>query len=503
MKAFLRRKQLQPGRLGRPVIVFGTVAGALVLAAVAPLSGAGAATSGAPNPAVVGRWSKAFNPGSNAVGISATLLHTGQVMIMGDEQFRKTTVTSAYLYNPAANRIRKVITPDEVFCGGMITLADGRMLTIGGTGAKIPIGLKANYLFNPTTLKWTRQPDTPLGRYYPTIAELPRGRVLIVAGTEADGLTPNPTVEVYTPPAAGKAVGTIKNVGPDHTTGFYPKLFVMPDGKVLDVKGQSSARWDPTNWKFMGRLPQSAGPGAAGIFLPGGPLGSNRVLSVGGLLHGKAVAATERFDYTNPTAGWRLGHPMPQPRAHMNLVQVANGSAYGIGGNSVGLYGAGQRRTLRYNPKTDTWRGLAVQSVRRAYHSTAVLLPDGRILSAGDTGVGGGGALLDIYSPPYLFRGPRPVIHAAPAHVRYRAKFKIAATGRGMSQVVLMAPGSTTHAVEMQARRVVLRVTRTAHGFVATAPPSAGVAPPGYYMLVVVTKGGVPSKAHWIHVGRR
>ena len=489
------------------MVVTSGVAGALALAAVAPSSLAGAATSAQArgNPAVVGRWSKAFNPGSTAVGISATLLHNGKVLIMGDENFRKTTVTSGYLFDPATNKIRKISTPAEVFCGGMITLADGRMLTVGGTGAKIPIGLKDVYLFDPGTLKWTKQPDTPLGRYYPTIAELPSGRVLLVAGTEVDGLTPNPKVEIYTPPPPGKAVGSLKVVGPEHTTGFYPKLFVMPDGKVLEVKGLGSWRFDTAapDWKFFGKLPAMAGPGAAGMMLPGGPRGSNRVISVGGLDHGTALAATEIFNYANPQAGWHRGHPLPQPRAHMNLVQVPNGSAYGIGGNRTGLYGGGTRQTLHYNPATDRWRGMALEPVRRAYHSTAVLLPDGRILAAGDTGTGGGGALLDIYSPPYLFHGKRPVIRSAPTQVGYGAKFKIAWAGKRVTRAVLMAPGSTTHADEMQARHVELAVTRTAHGFVAAAPPRAAVAPPGYYMLFVVTKGGVPSRAKWVHVGPR
>lgn len=501
------RRVMRRGNLGTALVVSSGMAGALALAAVAPSSLAGAATSpeARGNPAVVGRWSKAFNPGSNAVGISATLLHNGRVLIMGDENFRKTTVTSGYLYNPVTNKVRRVITPAEVFCGGMITLSDGRMLTVGGTGAKIPIGLKDIWLFNPATRKWIKQPDTPLGRYYPTIAELPSGRVLIVAGTEADALTPNPKVEIYTPPRPGRAKGTLRVVGPEHTTGFYPKLFVMPDGRVLEVKGFSAYRFDPASpdWKFFGRLPAFAGPGAAGMMLPGGPNGSNRVISVGGLEHGKALAATEIFNYANPTAGWHRGHRMPTPRAHMNLVQVPNGTAYGIGGNRTGLYGAGTRQTLFYNPAKDTWRGMAVESVRRAYHSTALLLPDGRILAAGDTGTGGGGALLDIYSPPYLFHGTRPVIHTAPTQVKYGAKFKIGWSGKRVTRAVLMAPGSTTHADEMQARHVELRVTRTANGFVASAPPRAAVAPPGYYMLFVVTKGGVPSKAKWIHVGPR
>ena len=72
---------------------------------------------------------------------------------------------------------------------------------------------------------------------------------------------------------------------------------------------------------------------------------------------------------------------------------------------------------------------MAVQTTRRAYHSTAVLLPDGRIMSAGDTGAGGGKRLIDYYSPPYLFKGPRPTITSAPAQVGFRQTLRDSATG--------------------------------------------------------------------------
>ena len=70
----------------------------------------------------------------------------------------------------------------------------------------------------------------------------------------------------------------------------------------------------------------------------------------------------------------------------MNVVQVPDGSAYGIGGNSSGLFDVAQKTAVAYDPAADTWTTMAAQSQRRAYHSTAILLPDGRIMSAGDNG---------------------------------------------------------------------------------------------------------------------
>jgi hypothetical protein len=84
--------------------------------------------------------------------------------------------------------------------------------------------------------------------------------------------------------------------------------------------------------------------------------------------------------------------------------------------------------------------------------------------------------------------------------VSYGAGFSIATSGPAVTRAVLMAPGATTHADEMSARHVELAVTATGGGFTATAP-TAAVAPPGYYMLFVLTANGIPSPASWVHVG--
>lgn len=453
------------------------------------------------DPAVVGSWSAAVNPGTKTVGISAVLLHTGKVLLFGGAYAATNKNTAAYLYDPVTKTGHEVPAPAAVFCGSVTQLSDGRVLSAGGANP-VPKGIVDLWLFDPVSEQWTRQPDTPLGRYYPTSTKLADGRIVITAGNELNGTTPNPTVEVYTPPASGGATGTLQVVGPSHVTGFYPRQWAMPDGNLLQVEGLKSYRLDTAtwNWTTLKSLPGGDGAGSAGLMLPGGPGGSSRVLMVGGLSKGAAVASTEKFDYSNPTAGWSFASPMPTARAHVNMVQVPDGSAFGIGGNSANLYNAGQTQTMWYDPSTDSWSNMAVQSIRRAYHSTAVLLPDGRIMSAGDTGSGGGRQQIDFYSPPYLFKGPRPAITSAPGQVGYGQGFSIGTSGPAVTRAVLMAPAATTHADEMNARHVELSVTPTGSGFNAVAPTSQ-VAPPGYYMLFVLTADGIPSPASWVHIG--
>jgi Domain of unknown function (DUF1929)/Galactose oxidase, central domain len=278
----------------------------------------------------------------------------------------------------------------------------------------------------------------------------------------------------------------------------------MPDGDLLQMDRQAVYKLDPSTWTWTRLRSQRvrSGIGASHLMLPGGPGGSTRVMMLGGLSPaGPALSATQFFDYAKPRAGWSLGRRMPTRRAHMNVVQVPDGSAYVVGGNSFGGREQPTQQTMHYDPATGKWTNLAVQMPRRTYHSTALLLPDGRIMSAGDNAASGGLQLIDFYSPPYLFRGPRPRIASAPRQVAYGQQFRIRTAGPTASRAVLMAPGATTHANEMNARHVSLAVKPTRRGFVAKAP-RANVAPGGYYMLFVLRPNGVPSVARWIHVGR-
>jgi Domain of unknown function (DUF1929) len=272
---------------------------------------------------------------------------------------------------------------------------------------------------------------------------------------------------------------------------------------MLQIDRTQTYVLNPATWGWN-TLPTQrfrTGAGSAHLMLPGGPAGSSRVMVIGGRLDGLARSTTQIIDYARRSEGWRRGAPMPTPRANMNVVQVPDGSAYAIGGNSESSVREPRRQTMHYNPVTRRWRNLAAQAPRRAYHSTAVLLPDGRIMSAGDNNPGGGRQLIDFYSPPYLFRGTRPRIARAPRIVSNGQRFAIRTRGPEVSRAVLMAPGATTHANEMNARHVSLAATRTSLGFRARIP-SRAVAPPGYYMLFVLRENGVPSVARWVRVTR-
>jgi hypothetical protein len=203
-------------------------------------------------------------------------------------------------------------------------------------------------------------------------------------------------------------------------------------------------------------------------------------------------------------------------RRQHNLTVLADGTVLATGGNSSGAslvdLNAGVYAAELWNPATGQWKTLAAMQVTRQYHSTALLLPDGRVLSSGGgicgtcDQVGYLAKNAELFSPPYLFQAdgtlaPRPVIASAPATTTYGEQFTIG-TGdaAAIRKVALLRLGAVTHSDNMEQRYIPLAFAPGTTSLTATAPANANVAPPGMYMLFVVDANGVPSVARMISV---
>jgi hypothetical protein len=161
-----------------------------------------------------------------------------------------------------------------------------------------------------------------------------------------------------------------------------------------------------------------------------------------------------------------------------------------------------------YHPATDKWTPTASMAHPRQYHSIAVLLPDGRVLTAGgiDPTLGAAPArdqrYLEVFTPSYLLAGTRPVITAAPANVAYGATFDVQTPTPGtIGSVALLRPCAMTHHTDAGQRYIKLPITgRTPDRIHVGAPANGNIAPPGFYMLFILDAGGVPSVAHFVHL---
>ena len=204
----------------------------------------------------------------------------------------------------------------------------------------------------------------------------------------------------------------------------------------------------------------------------------------------------EIIDLNDSTPSWEVTGSMAQPRRQNNVTLLPDGKVLVTGGSSAPGFNDASGAvytTEMWDPNTGQWTTMASYQVYRGYHSTALLLPDGRVLSAG----GSGQRNAEVYSPPYLFSGIRPTITSAPASIDYGETFFVETAGAtDFGQVNILRLGSATHAHNFDQRfcRLEFAIDSSTQLSVS-APASATACPPGPYMLFVLNSSGVPSVA--------
>jgi hypothetical protein len=232
------------------------------------------------------------------------------------------------------------------------------------------------------------------------------------------------------------------------------------------------------------------------LFVTGGsPLSQNGT--------GTTTKTAETIDLSQKVPVWQYtANSMNIARMNHNLVLLADGTVLAVGGGQGGgRFNAPVFTPELFDPVTGVWTEMADQAVNRTYHSTAALLPDGRVISAGSDTKMAGQQSYEIYSPPYLFKGARPTITIAPTSITYGKPFTISTPdAANITRVAMIHATATTHANNMDQRYVDLPFT-TGNGLISTKSPASGkIAPPGYYMLVIVNSTGVPSVMPFIQI---
>ena len=444
------------------------------------------------------------------VAVNVALLENGKVLAydsVGDNAAESYPVhdhTRATVWDPATGTQTpvNVTTGYNIFCSGLAHLMDGSLFVAGGNKNAQLEGIVQTHVFNPQTNTWSLGPNMAAGRWYPSVTPLGNGELLI---TEGGPDTP----EVRKTDGGLRALNTASLNLP-----LYPWIDVAPDGRAfysgpsqtmrsLDTAGggswQSFGQRDSLDRTYGGHALYDVGK----ILVAGGESSSKaaRVIDLNG--------ATPQVSATAPMANGRRQH---------NLTVLADGTVLATGGNSSGAplvdLNNGVYPAELWNPATGQWQTLAAMQVTRQYHSTALLLPDGRVLSAGGgicgtcDSVGYLAKNAEVFSPPYLFKkdgsgdlAPRPEITSAPDAVTYNASFAISTpNAASISKVALVRLGAATHSVNMEQRYVPLSFTADSGAVNAIAPANANVAPPGVYMLFVIGPDGVPSVARMVRV---
>lgn len=446
-------------------------------------------------PDVVGEWGP-VEPWP-IVAIHASLLPTGKVIAWDRDD---ALFADPQLYDPSDGSITSASDPlVDKFCSGHALLADGRLFVAGGHDEHDGFGVDTAAIYHAGQNVWSTVGQAMnAGRWYPTTTPLANGDVLVVSGTVVPGDV-NELPQVYQ-----AALGTWRNLSSALLAQpLYPMMFLAPNGQVFNPGPDPVTRYlNPAGagaWSLVANT-------QSGVFRDYGSAvqyGDGKILLVGG---GVPTRTAEVIDLGAATPAWSYTGSMHFKRRQLDATLLADGSVLVNGGTSSGGFNnaAGSVYAAElWHPATGEWSALAAAQERRLYHSTALLLPDGRVWTGGGGHPAGEGDddehfNAEIYSPPYLFRGARPTLSGlapgASDTIRYGQGFKILTPdGASLAKVTLVRLGSVTHAFNQSQYFGSLPFTLVSGDVRATAPANGNLAPPGPYLLFLVSDAGVPS----------
>jgi hypothetical protein len=251
------------------------------------------------------------------------------------------------------------------------------------------------------------------------------------------------------------------------------------------------------------------------VLLP--PAQDQRVLTIGGgnnETNPDAHRLTDIIDLKQATPAYRPGPPLPtgtltggvpqtaeQGKMYASAVLLPDGKVFETGGalhnRADPVYEASM-----FDPATNTFtRGMATDPVPRTYHSSAFLLPDGRVMAVGDNpGNGSFDMRISVYTPPYLFQGGRPqILSVAGDQWAYGTAKRITVDGP-IVKASLIRPAAVTHSSDPNQRSIDLPMTVSGNTVDLNLTSNPNLAPPGWYMLFVLGTNGVPSVAKWVQI---
>jgi hypothetical protein len=507
------------------------------------------------SPAIHGKW-EVLRFNSEVLAIHAAMLRTGRLLFfsgsgnntarVADPSFGDVAdgMYTSVVWDPQApdgqnfahppTIFRQDGRPFDFFCGGDTFLADGRVLSAGGTqnyNAGNDLGQREAAVFDPVTEQWSAVPPMAGGRWYPQLLMLSDGHVLTVSGKNETNGDLNPLFEIYDPNQAQWLQHKAPQSADFGGLPLYAHLFLLADGRVFfsggrmdDGRPQQAGimAFAPDHIDFQvvpATVDSTLRNQSSSVLLPTAQ--DQKVMIIGGGPaddRTSATGITEVVDLLQPNPAYQLAMPLSLPRIHLNAVLLPDRTVFVSGGaiihEEAGVPSIARLQSEIYDPAAGTWRPGAVASVIRMYHSVALLMPDGRVVTtSGNPPPYGQRApwqppqpneemRIEMYTPPYLSAGPQPLIGQAPTEWQYGQTADIATP---QPDTILWAEiirsGITTHAFDNSQRLVDLPIiARTAAGLTVNTPGTAMLAPPGWYMLFLVDRNRIPSIATWIHL---
>lgn len=505
-----------------------------------------------------GEWTGPFTLPAGAFDrpVHAAVVRSGKVLFFG-----LPTGKNSWLWTPdgagGAGAVEATANKplDSLFCAGHSFLSDGRLLVVGGGGDGTGPRHNHGWIFDPSPAaqSWTRTAgngtpgngDMNFFRWYPTLITMgdEPGRVLVVSGDDTGG-TDVRQMEVYMETTDRFELvwgpGGVGDTSAEHSfPQIYPGFNLLPGGEVFYTptgwhSGGCSGAADfaaakpsgfyqfesmsppiKASWTDVGTQDAAAEDaldrvkGMAVLLLqPTYPF--VQVMVVGG---GKEPESTATFQMINlSTLEPKWGPPVTLPdslgRVNPNVVALPDGTVFVSGGRPLAGTPPNAGACWIYDPIGMTWQQCDALANRRGYHSIAVLLPDGRVVTAGNECPAD--STYEVFSPPYLFAAngslaPRPEITSMPEEVHHGHCFTIKTPYPcKIAKVVMVRPMAVTHQTDSEQRVIQLPFVVTGDTELSATAPNGwyphSIAPRGWYMVFLIGPDGVPSVARFIHL---
>jgi hypothetical protein len=350
---------------------------------------------------------------------------------------------------------------------------------------------------------WSGEAPMAFGRWYPTATTLGDGTVVVLSGGD------NNTARVLTPELYNR--GTWRQLtSAALSLSYYPRAFVEPKlGRLFyageDYKTQyldPAANGGTGKWTTVGSRKILARSYGSAVMLDG------KVLFVGGggaICPSLVTNTAEIIDLNAANPTWRLVGAMARPRRQLNATILADGKVLVTGGTSA--CGFNDASGVEYsaeiwNPSTEQWSTVASNRVPRLYHSTAMLMPDGRVLMSGSDGQNSA----EYFTPSTMFNSDgslasRPSYTLSSTQLRYNQPFAVVTpNASSIAKVTLIRLSAVTHAFNQTQQLNTLGFTVSGGSITVTPPASGKLAPPGPYMLFLINDRGVPSQAEIVNL---
>lgn len=401
-------------------------------------------------------------------------------------------------------------TQTDLFCSLQINRADtGEVLLFGGDtwNGTSTTGIGNNDInsFNPSDNSLTPLPGMNRGRWYGTGTTRPDGSIYVQGGTGGGDFP-----ELWTPEEGA----TLLPIATSALSDFYPRNFVLSDGRIfgIDARGQMySVSQDLSSLTRLGNLstPSHGNSVATVMFEP------DKILYFGG--DSTDAWIVDMSNGRSTPSITRTGSMSDSNRAWVNGTILPDGRVLATGGaekpshiffnDPLVSYDVAYAAEI-WDPQTGQWTVGDSAAQARLYHSTALLLADGRVLTAG------GGApgpvtqtTAEIYSPDYLRRAdgtptPRLSLNSvSPSNVQTADSVTLSVSnGADVERVTLVKTGSVTHSFDNDQRFIEMPFTTSGNSIAISMPSSSGVLTPGYYHVFVLDENDIPSPSKLLRV---